>query len=239
MIMNFEKNHKSKDFKLTFEPFINYESIVCSYFPNSDKKINAACMGVHFTSTNEVYLHAYKDTHTKSILTPGVTFSINFSENFYEYVIAALRRKNHEELIDELPKKSFKELEPVPILKSVWCAVICEVIRMPPEMMSRPKCKRREVPNIRSRILSINVYRYPKIFNNRGMNLAIEALILATRIPIYNPLSNEYLESIKDYIKVKKKLLNWQDMDRFHDGFEVMDNFLINSGVEPQELFDF
>ena len=230
MIMNSE---------LEFEPFINYESIVCSFFPNTDKKINAACMGVHFTTTNEVYLHAYEDTHTKSILTPGTKFSINFSEDFYEYVTAALRRKNHEELIDELPKNSFKKLDPVPILKSAWCAVICQVIKMPLALMSTPKCRRRESPNIRSKILSVEVYRFPKIFNNRSMNLAIEALILSTRIPLYNPISKEYSESINNYINIKKKLIYWQDMDRFHDAFEVMDNYLLNHKVKPQDLFDF
>ena len=227
------------DFELEFEPFINYESIVCSFFPNTNKKINAACMGVHFTPTNEVYLHAYADTHTKSILTPGTTFSINFSENFYEYVIAALRRKNHEEMVDELPKNSFKKLEPVPILKSAWCAVICQVIKMPPALISKPKCRRREDPNIRSKILSVEVYRLPKIFNNRSMNLAIEALILSTRIPLYNQISKEYSESIKNYINIKKKLIDWQDMDRFHDAFEVMDSYLIDHQVKPQNLFDF
>ena len=129
MIMNSE---------LEFEPFINYESIVCSFFPEANDKINAACMGVHFTTTNEVYLHAYEDTHTKSILTLGTMFSINFSENFYEYVISALRRENHDEIIDEIPKNSFKKLEPVPILNSAWCAVICQVIQMPPALKSTP-----------------------------------------------------------------------------------------------------
>ncbi len=229
----------NSDFKLEFKPFINYESIVCSFFPNTDKKINAACMGVHFTTTNEVYLHVYEDTHTKSILTPGTKFSINFSEDFYEYVIAALRRKNHEELIDELPKNSFKKLEPVPVLKSSWCAVICQVIKMPHALKSTPKCRRREFPNIRSKILSVEVYRLPKIFNNRSMNLAIEALILSTRIPLYDPISKEYNESINNYINVKKKLIYWQDMDRFHDAFEVMDNYLLNHKVKPQDLFDF
>jgi len=229
----------NSDFKLEFEAFINYESIVCSFFPNTDKKINAACMGVHFTTTNEVYLHAYEDTHTKSIFTPGTKFSINFSENFYEYVIAALRRKNHEELIDELPKNSFQKLEPVPILKSAWCVVICQVIKMPPALKSIPKCRRRESPNIRSKILSVEVYRLPRIFNNRSMNLAIEALILSTRIPLHNPISREYSESIKNYINIKKKLIDWQDMDRFHDAFEVMDNYLLNHKVKPQDLFDF
>ena len=237
--MNFEENHKLKDLELKFEPFINYESIVCSFFPNTNKKINAACMGVHFTSTNEVYLHAYEGTHTKTILVPGITFSINFSENFYEYVIAALRRKNHEEMIDELPKKSFRKLEPIPILNSAWCAVICEVIKMPPKMISKPSCRRREDPNIRSKILSVEVYRLPKIFNNRSMNLAIEALILSTRIPLYEPTSKEYGESIKNYINIKKKLIDWRDMDRFHDSFEVMDNYLLEYKVKPQDLFDF
>ena len=59
------------------------------------------------------------------------------------------------------------------------------------------------------------------------------------RIPLYNPISKEYGESIKNYINIKKKLIDWQDMDRFHHAFEVMDNHLLNHKVKPQDLFDF
>ncbi len=231
--------------KLIFQPFINYESIVCAHFPNAEDseglgdsvaKINAACIGVHFTPTDEVYIHAYEDTHTRAILKPGTRFAINFSENFYEYAIAALRRKNHEKYVDELPRTSFLTTDPVPILKNAWAAVECEVIDMPLEILQRPVCRRRENPNIRAKILSKNVYRLPILFNNRSMNLALESLILATRIPIYATTSSEYRQAIKTYVIIKKKLIAWRDMDRFHDAYEIMDSFLIDGGVPPQEL---
>ncbi|MHA1519405.1 MAG: DUF447 domain-containing protein [Promethearchaeota archaeon] len=231
--------------KLIFKPFINYESIICAHFPNSGDsddlgtpvtKINAACIGVHFTSTDEVYIHAYEDTHTRLILKIGTRFAINFSENFYEYAVAALRRNNHEKYVDELPRTAFLTTDPVPILKSSWAAVICEVIDMPREIINRPVCRRRENPNIRAKILSKNVYRLPVLFNNRSMNLAIESLILATRIPIYGTTSTDYRQAIKTYVTIKKKIIAWRDMERFHDAYILMDNFLIDGGVPPQEL---
>ncbi|MHA1673549.1 MAG: hypothetical protein ACTSYI_07965, partial [Promethearchaeota archaeon] len=122
------------------------------------------------------------------------------------------------------------------ILKSSWAAVVCEVIEMPHEMIQRPVCRRREIPNIRAKILSKNIYRLPILFNNRSMNLALESLILATRIPIYGTTSSDYRQAIKTYVIIKKKLIAWRDMDRFHDAYELMDNYLIESGIPPQEL---
>ena len=243
--MNSLEVNNSLSEKLNFQPFINYESIVCTHFPNSnafetsdssEAKINAACIGVHFTSTDEVYIHAYEETHTRAILKPGTRFSINFSENFYEYAVAALRRKNHEKFVDELPRSAFLTTNPVPILKSAWAAVVCEVIDMPSEFINRPICRRRENPNIRAKIVSKNVYRLPILFNNRSMNLALESLILATRIPLYGTTSSDYRQAIKTYVTIKKKLIAWRDMDRFHDAYELMDNFMIESGISPQEL---
>lgn len=222
--------------KLVFEPFINYESIVCTHFPAATDKINAACIGIHFTTTKEVYIHAYEDTHTRKILKPGVKFAINFSENFYEYTVAALRRKNHDNPVDEIPKEAFLQTIPAPILKSAWAAVLCEVIEMPTEFISKPICRRRENPNIRAKIIETQVFHLPRIFNNRSWNLALEALILATRIPLYQPYTSAYKDAIKTYVIIKQKITQWRDMIRFEEAFDLMDNFLIEGGVKPQEI---
>ncbi|UYP47942.1 hypothetical protein NEF87_004227 [Candidatus Lokiarchaeum ossiferum] len=222
-----------------FEPLINYESIICVRFLDNPQKINAACIGVHFTSNNEVYIHAYSDTHTRAILQPGVTFVINFSECFYEFVIAGLKTKGIDERVDELPISAYRDDFSVPVLKSSWCAVECEVIPMPSKILSKPECRRREAPNIRAKIKSIHTFHYPHIFNNRSMNLAIEALIYATRIPLYEKYSKEYKESLTSYLTIKKKITEWRDMDRFEESFTVIDNFLIDRNVKVQELFDF
>ncbi|MCF2141280.1 MAG: DUF447 family protein [Candidatus Lokiarchaeota archaeon] len=234
--MNELSSYRIHDDLLTFKPFINYESIVCVYFPNTEKKINAACIGVHFTPTNEVYIHAYEDTHTKELLTVGTRFSINFSENFYEYVVAALRRKDHDEPIDELPRSAFLISDSIPILKSAWAAVECEVLALPSSLLEKPVCKRREIPNIRARIIKKEVFRLPVLFNNRSMNLSIEALILVTRIPIYEKYSKEFNDTLKIYNIIKRKIISWRDMERFHQSYELMDNYLIENGVKPQEL---
>ena len=193
-------------------------------------------MGVHFTPTDEVYIHAYANTHTRDLLSKGVRFSINFSEDFFEYVMAALRRKDHMNFIDELPRSAFIITESIPILKSAWVILECEVLDLPSSLIDRPVCKRREVPNIRAKVLSKNIYRLPQVFNNRSFNLSLEALILATRIPLYERYSDFYNDAIRTYNIIKKKIISWRDMDRFHAAYEVIDNYLIENGVEPQEL---
>lgn len=225
--------------QVDFVPFINYESIVCASFSDTPEKMNAACMGVHFTPSNDVYLHVYDDTHTRMLLKTGKQFSINFSENFDEYVIAGLKEYGLEDRKDELPRELFREISPVPILKSSWVTVICEVIEMPDEYIQKPPCRRRQDPNVRAKILKQNVYSLPRIFNNRSMNLALEALILVTRIPECEKYSDDYLHKVSMYVNLKQKLIAWRDMERFEESFQRMDNYLIDQGVKPQEIFDF
>jgi hypothetical protein len=229
---------ESTENQVKFVPFINYESIVCTIFPGQSQKINASCQGVHFTSTNEVYLHVNEGTHTQMLLQPGVQFSINFSEKFEDYVYAGLKQYKIDEQQNEIPLESYRVIEPIPILKSSWCAVICETIKIPEEFIRKPPCRRRQSPNIRAKILDIKTYHYPSIFNNRSANLALETLILAARIPDLNSISNEYAQKIKSYVSIKKKLNEWRDMDRFSTGFEMMDNYLINRNVKAREIFD-
>lgn len=68
------------------------------------------------------------------------------------------------------------------------------------------------------------------------MNLSIEALILVTRIPIYEKYSKEFNDTLKIYNIIKRKIISWRDMERFHQSYELMDNYLIENGVKPQEL---
>jgi hypothetical protein len=223
-------------FNLNFKPFINYESIVTFIIPEKDT-INAACMGVHFTTNQEVYIYAFEGSLTKQYLKPGMIFSINFSENFDDYVIAALHDKSLEDHALIFEKNLFKTLEPVPIFKSSWCSVLCEVAEIPKNALQRPLCRRRETTNIRGIIKSSEVYNLPQIFNNRSMNLGLEALIIATRIPLYDQYSQMYTENLKIYQNIKKKIEEWRDMDRFEKGFEMMDQYLLNKGVKAQDLF--
>ena len=111
---------------LEFEPFINYESIICCFFPNS-QIVNAACIGVHFTPSNEVFLHIYPETDSIKLLQPGITFAINFSDNFFDYAIAALVGWNKGESEPEFEESDFQSLTPVPILKNAWASVECQV----------------------------------------------------------------------------------------------------------------
>jgi hypothetical protein len=220
---------------LEFEPFINYECILCSFFPNTSI-VNAACIGVHFTPLNEVFIHVYDDRDTKRNLIPGANFSINFSDNFLDYVIAALTGWNKGEIEPEFNEDAFDSIDPVPILKSSWACISCIVKEFNANMI--PICKQREKPNIRADIIEKNVIRFPRNFNNRSFNLSLEALILTTKIPFLPAYSAKYNISIKYYKSIKNKIESWHDMDRFEQAYQMMDNFLINQKVRAYDIFD-
>ena len=235
--MRYVKMDEIENIQIKFEPFIIYESIVSIGHPERHV-VNSACMGVHFTPTDEVYLHVYEDSHTRQLMKSGTKFSINFTDSFTEYAKAALLRKECEEIESEIDIENFSPLTPTPILKSAWCAVECEVIEKGPSLIKKPPCRRRQEPNVRAKITKKHVFAPPQIFNNRSMNLALEALILSTRIPFCEPFSDEYKFSLRLYKHYKQKINEWRDIDRFEEGFEYMDNYLIDNGVKPQDIFD-
>ena len=222
-----------------FEYFINYEAIVCAHFPDVPEKVNASCMGVHFVPNQEVYLHVEENTHTHAILQHGARFSINFSEDFREYVTAGLKQLRLDDRMDELAKDSFLPETSVPLLKSAWCAVECCVIEMPEGIVPSPMCRRRQIPNVRAKIEHVHLFHYPRIFNNRATNLALEALIYTTKIPLFESFSAEYTKNLCRYLEIKKSISEWRDMDRFREGFDMMDTYLLQRNVKASELFDF
>jgi hypothetical protein len=220
---------------LQFESFIIYETICCSKFQGTDI-VNAACMGVHFTPLHELFIHIYDDTDTKQNLQIGAVFSVNFSDEFYDYVLAALRGWHKGPLEPEFANKAYHTLTPAPILKSAWGVVVCEVIPMP---TSLPSCRQRIRPNIRAKILETYQYRMPRIFNNRAFNLAIESLILTTRVPFSDLSSPEFHEKLGYYRNIKQKIKDWGEWHRYSSSFEVMDSFLIQHNVKSTDLYEF
>jgi len=217
-----------------FESFINYEGIVCSFFPNS-KKINAACIGVHFTPINEVFIHVFDGTDTKQNLQPGAYFSINFSENFSDYASAALLGWNKGDVEQEIPLDQYQSVDPYPVLKHSWAVVSCQVMEFGTDVL--PPCRQRKKPNVRAKILERQIIHLPKIFNNRAFNLALEALVLVTRIPRMEQFSPIYNDALRLYKAIRTRIQEWQDMDRFEFGFRLMDNFLIARNVKAHDLF--
>jgi hypothetical protein len=233
--MGEKENGELTKVSLEFENFINYEAIVCSFFPNS-QKVNASCMGINFTPTGDIFMRVFEKTDTLTNLTSNSLFSINFSDNFYDYAIAALHGWNKGENEPEFPEDAYISINPAPILKNAWATVICQVL--PLDLMVLPNCRGYQQCNIRAKILQKTLYHLPKIFNNRSMNLAFEALIISTRIPIYEPFSKEFNQNLEEYKKIKRKLLEWRDMDRFELSFQLMDNYLLKNSVKSLDLFE-
>lgn len=224
------------NFSFEFANFINYETILCSFFPNT-KVVNAACVGTHFGGNDTIFFHLFDGTDTKENLQPGVKFSLNFSECFLDYVIAALKGWNQGIKEPEFDIDTYSTIVPYPIMKSAWLVLGCEVTSIGPFPFE--VCKRRQSPNVQATIFEKKIIRPIRIFNNRAFNLAVESLVIATRLPFIDRFSAEYNKNLQLYKDIKQKIRQWHDMDRFSDGFEVIDNFMIKNGMKAEDIFSF
>jgi hypothetical protein len=196
-----------------------YEIIATTYsITEKDRRImpNASCMGIRMIEEGQIQISPFYSTITYKNLKDYKITAINFIDDIYLYALAAL--KEPESLIDlkEFPSKyfDFKYLEylamDVPYIKKAWGILVGEVSH------EFQKTKIDELGESIIPIFKLNVIfaeRFQethKLFN-RAENIALEVIILATRLKIARDNQNKDL-----FIKIKKKIKSYiKDVERF------------------------
>jgi hypothetical protein len=191
-----------------------YEIIATTYsITENGKEIkpNASCMGIRILKDNEIQISPFSSTSTYKNLKKNSIVAINFVDDVYLYALAALKEQESPIGLIEFPPEyyEFKYLETrsmdVPFIKKAWGILVCKVSQ------EFEKTKQDGFGEVIIPVFKLNTIYHEKFqesfkFFNRAENLALEAIILATRLKIAKKkddkqLFNKINEKIIDHIE--------------------------------------
>ena len=191
-----------------------YEIIATTYsITKSGKEIkpNASCMGIRMIEGGQIQISPFYSTITYKNLKDYSTIAINFVDDVYLYALAALKELDSPISLTDFPSKyyDFKYLEShakdVPYIRKAWGILIGKVSQ------EFQKTKNDDLGEVIIPVFKLDVIFTEKLQEthklfNRAENLALEAIILATRLKIAKKNQNQVLfskihEKIKDFIE--------------------------------------
>jgi hypothetical protein len=196
-----------------------YEIIATSYsITNDGKEIkpNASCMGIRLVENNKIKITPFYTTSTYQNLKSNSIITLNFIDDVYLYALAALKDPSSPIDLTEFPSEyyEFKYLESlnvdVPYIKNSWGILICKVFKEFQETKS-DDLGEMVIPIFRLDVISSEIFQSSHKLFNRAENLALEVIILTTRLKIARDNENGPLLSI--IINKIRELIH--DINRF------------------------
>jgi len=197
-----------------------YEAIAVSLTKLEKEKIiipNSACMGVKFLDNNTFQMTPYLETDTYKNLIKFPYVSINFVDKIYFYAQAALLGENSGLTEREFPDSSYDFKDEIPYLKESWGVIFGE--------LDEHKIITKATHLGDNNVLQANFKVFDFIkrresfhLKNRAENLALESIILTTRLKIaikredremYDDIYNKilyYNEQIERFAKNDKAI---------------------------------
>jgi hypothetical protein len=220
-------NHN--DFKLNDDYL--YEVIVTTFSENSQKKQiipNTSAMGIKFIEDNMLNINPYPNTNTYKNLKENGYIGINFVDNVYLYALAALKEKDSTIGLTEFPVEyleyfivpntsSYKEKSKekrenitIPYIKDAWLILFGNVIEES-QITKSNEFGDIILPNFKIIITLCLKLKESFKFFNRAENLALETIILATKLKIAREKHNKRLFNI-----IQEKINNYMnDIQRY------------------------
>ncbi len=196
-----------------------YEIIATSYSISDDGfiiKPNASCMGIRVIESNQLQMSPFYSTTTYKNLKQNSLITINFVDDVHLYALAALKEKDSLVGLSEFPSDyyDFKYLEAssidIPFIKKAWGILIGEVSK---------EFQKSKIDNLGEFTMPVFVLKVifaeklkesHKLYN-RAENLALESIILATRLKVAFENKDRNLIS-----KICEKILdNTKNIERF------------------------
>ncbi len=189
-----------------------YEIIATSYSLSANGlaiKPNTSCMGIRVIEGDQLQMSPFYSTTTYKNLKQNNIIVINFVDDVFLYALAALKEKGSPIGLNEFPSKyyDYKHLESlsmdVPFIKKAWGILIGEALK------ELQKSKEDGFGEYIMPIFSFKVIFTEKLNEshklfNRADNLALESIILATRLKVADEnkdmnLISKICEKISDY----------------------------------------
>ncbi|MBY8990816.1 MAG: DUF447 family protein [Candidatus Lokiarchaeota archaeon] len=196
-----------------------YEVIVTTYSNIEESKEirpHASCMGIRLIEEGQIQISPFYSTITYKNLKNFSVIMINFVDNVYLYALAALKEQNSPIGLTNFPSKyySFKHLESlamdVPFITKSWGIMVGKVSH---EFQKTKKDDLGEVmiPVFKLDIIFSERFRESNKLFNRAENLALEAVILATRLKIAKQNKDK-----TQFMKIHSKILDYiENIERF------------------------
>lgn len=197
MSSTFQTNPKSIGLK---EDYL-YEVLATTFSINNNNIIpNTACMGIRLIDNRSIKLRPYPNTSTYKNLRSNKLITLNFVDDIYLYALASLkgfkRSKNikifPEEFYDYYKIEKIKEvfvnhsnseIVSLPYIKQAWAMIAC-VARGEEQIVKDDNLGELKVVEFTLSIISCDKFKESfKIFN-RAENIALEAIILATKLKV-------------------------------------------------------
>ncbi|MFX0042943.1 MAG: DUF447 domain-containing protein [Candidatus Hodarchaeota archaeon] len=181
---------------------------------------NTACMGVRLINDTTIKITPYPDTKTCKNLKANKYISINFVDDIYLYALAALKKSKHNLIFTEFPSKYYnfyeitKELNLekilIPFIINAWAVIFCKVIEEQ-EIIKKNSLGEVKLSEFKLDIIYFNKYKESFTLFNRAENLALEIILLTTRLKVAKEKNNQPL-----FYKIHEKIDNYiENIERF------------------------
>ncbi len=175
---------------------------------------NTSCMGIRLSEDNFILIGPYPDTTTYRNLKANGLITLNFTDDIYLYALAALKTVNKTAntpiLSNEYYAMKMIEKTSMPYIKSAWAVLFCKSIE------EKEKIKVDGLGEVKITEFKLKVMNSLKLkesykYFNRAENLALETIILATRLKIAKERNEKVLfasifEKINEYINTIKRI---------------------------------
>ena len=191
-----------------------YETIGTTISYRNEMKIpNAASIGIRIINDDIIQVKSYSHSQTRQNIKKNKVIAFNLIEDVYQFALASLKIERNIDL-KGIPDNQFVYFtlnnndQPIkiPYLKNAWGVIFCNLYNER-EVNSKDTLGRIIVSNFQFKVLETKKFKESfKIFN-RAENLALEVIILTTRIKIAKENKNE-----KEYSKINEKIQNYIDL---------------------------
>jgi hypothetical protein len=180
-------------------------------------------MGIRLVENNRIQIKPFYTTSTYQNLKNNSIITLNFVEDVYLYALAALKDPNSQIGLDEFPPEyyAFQPLASlnmdIPYIKNSWGILTCRVFKEIQEI-KRDDIGETMVPVFSLEVISSELLRSSYKLFNRAENLALEIIILATRLKIAKDNEDEDLHT-----KIYSKIMDhFKDIKRFGKNKQVI-----------------
>ncbi len=172
-----------------------YESIVIIKWPGRNK-FNSAAMGVKFTDFQELYLSPYAETDTYDLLMSSEVklVSVNLTDDIEIFAKSALTGLHSGSIIEEIGHSHLNIQTNYAYLKSSQYVILGEI-------QEREKASPKKRGSFRLKIKEIHKTGLNSQLVNRGDNMALEAVVYASKIPAANNQQQvqKLIEKVRGY----------------------------------------